>query len=293
MNWQAIEALISHATQKEFKVLQSFSVAGGSINASYKLEGQTESYFIKLNEKHCLEMFVAEAEGLAELGKPNVIRVPTPVCYGESPSHAFIVMENVVLSGGDKHGSLKLGEQLAKLHQVQSEAFGWHRDNTIGSTMQVNKKSNDWVSFYRDQRLQYQISLAKNSGCERELIILGDKLSDNLEAFFTSYHPVPSLLHGDFWSGNYAYDENSNPVIFDPAVYYGDREADIAMTELFGGFSVGFYDVYNAAYSLDDGYQVRKTLYNLYHILNHMHLFGGGYSRQAIVMMKQLLSEIS
>jgi fructosamine-3-kinase len=201
-------------------------------------------------------------------------------------------MESIGVSRGDKYSAIKFGEQLAKLHQTHADTFGWYRDNTIGSTPQVNKQNKNWIAFYREHRLQYQISLAIHKGCGIELQDLGERLCDRLDAFFASYQPKPSLLHGDLWSGNYAYDENSNPVLFDPAVYYGDREADIAMTELFGGFSTDFYYTYSDTYPMDDGYEVRKTLYNLYHILNHLNLFGGGYYQQSIGMMKNLLSEI-
>jgi len=292
MNWRDIELSISTSTKRDFNVLQSRSVGGGSINTAYVLEGESDSYFVKVNGKHYAEMFVAEAEGLAELVKAAVIRVPKPISRGVSSKHAFIVMENINLSRGGQSSAAKLGEALANLHQTHSLEYGWHRDNTIGSTPQINKEHNNWVEFYREHRLLYQIELAVNNGCGRELKNLGDKLCDNLELFFDSYQLKPSLLHGDLWSGNYGYDGDGNPVIFDPAVYFGDREADIAMTELFGGFSMSFYDAYNDASPLDDGYRVRKILYNLYHVLNHYNLFGGGYQQQAVGMMKDLLSEV-
>ena len=292
MNWKEIESSISASTGRDFHVLKSRSVGGGSINSAYVIEGGSENYFVKLNGKHFTEMFAAEAEGLAELAKPAVIHVPIFISWGESAHHAFIVMENIGLSRGVGSSAAKFGEALAKLHQTYSEDFGWYRENTIGSTPQINKKNKSWIEFYRAHRLLYQIDLAVDNGCGRELKTLGDKLCDNLELFFESYEPKPSLLHGDLWSGNYGYDEVGEPVIFDPAVYYGDREADIAMTELFGGFSSEFYDAYNNVNPLDDGYRVRKTLYNLYHVLNHFNLFGGGYQQQAVGMMKDLLSDL-
>ncbi|HFE37451.1 MAG TPA: fructosamine kinase family protein [Gammaproteobacteria bacterium] len=292
MNWLELEARISDATQATFCVQRSVPVAGGSINSAHVLEGAGKKYFVKLNAKSCTEMFAAEAEGLAELAKPGVIRVPQPICWGELADRAFIVMEHIPLSRGDQYSAFQFGKQLASLHRVSAERFGWHRDNTIGSTPQINRQDADWVSFFREQRLQYQFSLGARNGCGREVLNLGEILCENLAEFFHSYQPQPSLLHGDLWSGNYAYDESSTPVIFDPAVYYGDREADIAMTELFGGFSSEFYEGYNHVFPLDDGYPLRKNLYNLYHIINHMNLFGGGYARQAVGMMKKLLSEI-
>ena len=292
MNWQEIEITISNATGRDFKASKSRSMAGGSINSAFVLEGQDESYFVKLNTKHFSDMFAAEAEGLAELKKPNVIRVPFPIAWGESSTHSFIVMENINLSSGSSSSAEKFGKALADLHLTHANEFGWYRENTIGSTSQINSKCNNWVDFYRTHRLEYQLSLAINNGCTRELKTLGEQLCNNLEVFFISYAPKPSLLHGDLWSGNYGYDESGEPVIFDPAVYYGDREADIAMTELFGGFSADFYRAYNDTSPLDDGYRVRKSLYNLYHILNHYNLFGGSYQQQAVGMMKGLLSEV-
>ncbi|MGZ8947750.1 MAG: fructosamine kinase family protein, partial [Methylococcaceae bacterium] len=170
--------------------------------------------------------------------------------------------------------------------------FGWHRDNTIGSTLQINNQSNDWLTFWREQRLGFQLKLAGNNGYGGSLQANGECLCSDMAILFNDYMPQPSLLHGDLWAGNAAVDKLGSPVIFDPACYYGDREADLAMTELFGGFSRDFYAAYQAVWPLDDGYDVRKTLYNLYHILNHLHLFGGGYLRQAESMMAMLLSEI-
>ena len=134
--------------------------------------------------------------------------------------------------------------------------------------------------------------LAAQNGYGGQLQRLGEKLMDSLPAFFADYTPQPSLLHGDLWSGNHAYLQNGTPTIFDPAIYYGDRECDIAMTELFGGYDTDFYAAYRSAYPLDAGYATRRDLYNLYHILNHANLFGGGYARQAEQMMQKLLRNL-
>jgi protein-ribulosamine 3-kinase len=156
----------------------------------------------------------------------------------------------------------------------------------------VNSPGENWVDFYREQRLQFQLELAERNGCGRQLSSRGEQLLAGLHVLFGDYSPEPSLLHGDLWSGNHAWTRAGEPAIFDPAVYYGDREADLAMTELFGGFSGGFYDAYENAWPIDPGYRVRKTLYNLYHILNHFNLFGGGYASQAQGMVDRLLAEI-
>ena len=177
------------------------------------------------------------------------------------------------------------------MHRHTQDRFGWHRDNTIGSTPQPNEKNSDWVVFWQQQRLGFQLELAAQNGIADSLREQGQRLIEVLPSFFSNYRPAPSLLHGDLWSGNYAMDTAGHPVIYDPAVYYGDREADLAMTELFGSLPQQFYSAYEEAWPIDAGYSVRKTLYNLYHILNHFNLFGGGYSSQAGHMIKSLLSE--
>jgi fructosamine-3-kinase len=178
------------------------------------------------------------------------------------------------------------------MHRVTQARFGWVQDNTIGSTPQINTPEEDWIVFWREHRLRFQLHLATRHGHGGRLRERGERLLDEFPRLFAEYQPAASLLHGDLWSGNYAYTREGEPVIFDPAVYYGDREADLAMTELFGGFGREFYAAYREAYPLDEGYAVRKTLYNLYHVLNHLNLFGGGYLSQAQGMIDRLLSEL-
>jgi fructosamine-3-kinase len=175
---------------------------------------------------------------------------------------------------------------------VCARAFGWHRDNTIGSTSQPNSWCEEWLEFFRERRLRHQLTLARRTGHDAggRLQRRGGELLERLGAFFTSYRPAPSLLHGDLWGGNRAADGQGRPVIFDPAVYYGDREADIAMTRLFGAFSGEFYAAYEAAWPLDREAPRRIELYNLYHVLNHLNLFGGGYLAQAQGMIDRLLA---
>jgi fructosamine-3-kinase len=293
---QALEQLIADALGTAFRLSRLMPTSGGSINTAYCLEGNTGTapitLFAKCNRLDLLDMFIAEAEGLKELRKAEAISVPEPVCYGEADGHAWLVTEYIRFGSRKKDSMTSLGMQLADLHYYKAGQFGWFRNNTIGSTAQVNSWSDNWIEFYRDCRLLYQLRLAAGKGLTGSLQNKGERLLADLDVFFFSYSPVPSLLHGDLWGGNCSFDETGQPVIFDPAVYYGDREADIAMTELFGGFSSGFYDSYNEAWPLDDGYRVRKQLYNLYHILNHANLFGGSYAFQAESMMEQLLAEI-
>lgn len=288
--WQTISRAISDATGEPFHAGQHQSVGGGCINSAAKVSDGARSYFVKLNSASSLAMFEAEADGLRELRKPGAIAVPEPLATGSAEGQAFIVMEDMEL-GGRGNGA-QLGRELAQLHRTTQERFGWFRDNTIGSTPQYNDECHDWIDFWREQRLGKQLAMAARKGAGGSLQRKGAELMDNIAVFFSDYAPVPSLLHGDLWSGNYAFRHDGAPVIFDPAVYYGDREADIAMTELFGGFGSDFYAAYNEAWSLDAGYKVRKTFYNLYHILNHFNLFGGGYAAQAEGMIDRLLAEL-
>ncbi|HDP88404.1 MAG TPA: fructosamine kinase family protein [Thioalkalivibrio sp.] len=288
--WDAITASIRAAEGGGFTPADRHGVGGGCINQAWTLTGDGQRYFVKLNDAARLDMFEAEAEGLSELRAANAIRVPRPVATGTAAGRGYLVMEHITFDG--RESSARFGAELAALHRRTAERFGWHRDNTIGATPQVNTWNADWVAFWREQRLGFQLDLAARRGAGTRLVDRGHVLMEHLPAFFADYRPLPSLLHGDLWGGNMETDRDGRPVIFDPAVYYGDREADLAMTELFGGPGGAFYRAYDDAWPIDPGYGVRKTLYNLYHILNHYNLFGGGYADQAERMTDRLLAEL-
>ena len=289
--WDSVASAISDATQCPFTVNRTSSVGGGSINDAYLLEGiDGRCYFVKLNDSRHHQMFVAEAEGLAAIAATNTVFVPSPVTNGKAGGQSFLVLEHLEIGS---HGSATLlGKQLAALHRCIGNGFGFDQDNFIGTTPQPNDWKASWIDFWREHRLGFQLTLAARNGYGGGLQHLGEKLITALPAFFEAYMPQPSLLHGDLWGGNHAYLGDGTPTIIDPAAYYGDRECDLAMTELFGGYSGDFYAAYHDAYPLDEGYAVRKHLYNLYHILNHANLFGSGYARQAEGMMQRLLAEI-
>ena len=291
MEWSAVEKAISQATGENFRIDERVSVGGGCINSAYRLTGAGHSYFVKVNAAHMRHMFDAEYAGLLELQQVRAIRIPRPIVVDECRNHAWLVLEYMQLAphAGD---SSMAGEQLALLHRHQAQQYGWSIDNTIGSTQQINHQEHEWVRFWSRHRLGFQLQQAFYNGFTGRLQQQGRKLLDNLHLLI-DHNPVPSLLHGDLWGGNIGYQKDGTPVIYDPAVYYGDREADIAMTELFGGFSAEFYAAYIAVWPLDSGYAVRKTLYNLYHILNHANMFGGGYAGQAESMIDRLLVEIA
>ncbi len=268
-------------------------VSGGGICRAFHLEGGAGDFFLKLHDRAHASMFEAEFAGLSELRACGAIRVPEPVAHGVAGGDSWLLMEYVRLGdGGGDAAMARLGERLAALHRCTANRFGWARDNTIGSTPQPNGWMDDWIAFWRERRLGFQLDLLARKGrASSRLLDAGARLCEALPAFFAGHAPEPSLLHGDLWGGNRGFAADGEPVIFDPAVYYGDREADLAMTALFGGFSAAFYDAYHASWSLDAGHEARRELYNLYHILNHANLFGGGYAAQAEGMIARLLAE--
>ena len=292
MDWSAIERDISRTTGIAFEVETASDVGGGCINQATRLECAGRRFFVKRNRPELRDMFVAEAAGLQEIIDSNSVRVPRPVCHGASEASSWLVLEYLDLTTAGAETSARLGQQLAAMHRHTATAFGWTRDNTIGSTPQINTQEDDWVAFFRDHRLRFQFDQAAANGAPAALLEAGARLLDGLPGFFAAYDPLASLLHGDLWGGNWGSDRDGNPVLFDPAVYYGDREADLAMTELFGGFDDRFYQSYRQTWAIDPGYSTRKVLYKLYHILNHFNLFGGGYARQAQGIVDSLIAEL-
>jgi fructosamine-3-kinase len=282
--WDEIVEQISAATGKAFRLAKASPVGGGCINEAYRLDGEGGPFFAKLNRADKLEMFEAEADGLRDIAATETVRVPHPVCRGISGGQAYLVLEHMELSS--RGSEAELGRRLAKLHAVPQTRFGWRRDNTIGDTPQPNPASDNWVAFLREHRLGFQCRLAKRNGLRLDG---ADELLGQLDGFFTEYKPRPSLLHGDLWSGNMAYGPSGEPVVFDPATYCGDREAEFGLAEMFGGFGDDFWSAYEAEWPLDPGYSTRKLLYRLYHTLNHFNIFGGGYGSAAEGIIGRLL----
>lgn len=285
--WTAIAAHISRATQQDFQGDHQRPVGGGSINDAYALTDGDRSYFVKLNQASRVSMFEVEAMGLRQIADTRTIRVPTPICWGIEEDRSYLVLEWLDLGYGSHSSWQFMGKNLAAMHRVTSDmGFGWDQNNTIGSTPQINTWSAHWVDFFVEHRLGYQFHLARRQGGH---FPQAEPLLAAVPELLAKHHPQPALVHGDLWSGNAAITSLGEPVILDPAVYFGDREVDLAMTELFGSFPADFYRAYNEAYPLEAGYQKRKTLYNLYHILNHFNQFGGGYEGQANRMIASLL----
>ena len=279
---------LEHALGRSLKGAELQTLGGGCINQALRIRTPQQSLFVKLNQAHCLGMFEQEADGLRELTDAQALRAPQVLGHGLAGNQAFLALEYLPLKGqGD---AALAGELLAQQHRINGPTFGWHRDNTLGATPQPNRQGTDWAVFWREQRLGHQLDLARDNGHGGSLQTRGRLLMERLPALL-AHQPSPSLLHGDLWSGNLSYLTDGQPVIYDPAVYWGDRECDLAMTELFGGFPARFYDAYRNAWPLQPGYGTRRTLYNLYHILNHLNLFGGGYGQQALSMIDRLLAE--
>jgi fructosamine-3-kinase len=286
--WDTIAEHISQVTQTPFRIRDHRSVGGGSINKAYQIADGDRAYFLKLNQPQQLPMFEAEALGLKEMADTGTIKVPRPLCWGTTDRHAYVVLEWLDLGSSDRQAWAEMGKQLAALHRVTSDrGFGWNQNNTIGATPQKNPWTDSWVEFFTEHRMGFQFHLARRRGGH---FPQADALLDAIPDLLAGHHPQPALVHGDLWSGNAAVTRDGTPVLLDPAVYYGDREVDLAMSELFGSFPAPFYQGYEAAYPLDAGYGRRKILYNLYHIVNHFNLFGGGYGAQANRMIGQLLS---
>ncbi len=280
-DWPAVIDGINAAGGSVSHNAKPVPVSGGDISAAWRLG----DVFLKTGPASVLDMFSAEADGLREIAATKTLRVPEVLACGTSASSSYIAMEWIDFDHPDAATEHRLGERLAAMHAAVAERFGWHRDNTIGLTPQPNPWTSDWVEFLRDQRLGHQFRLAADKGYSGQLQALGARLLKRLPVYFGN--PEASLLHGDLWGGNWA-SCRGTPVVFDPAVYYGDRESDLAMTRLFGGFGREFYTAYEASWPLSEGWQERVNIYQLYHVLNHLNLFGRAYLERALTLLEQL-----
>ena len=258
---------IPGSLQVDLGIENAERVAGGCIHDCYRVSIGGTPRFLKANSAEYEDAFAAEADGLAALRAAGM-RAPEPLSHGVAAGHAYLLLEYLDLTGRKDFAAL--GRMLAAAHRKAGARFGWHRDNHIGATPQQNGWSDDWSEFWMERRIRPQIELARRNGFS---------LFPPSPKILEKHKPQPSLLHGDLWSGNAGFTA-SGPIVFDPAVYYGDREADLAMTELFGGFPREFYDAYSKAWPLEKGYERRKPMYNLYHLINHLNLFGAGYLAQ-------------
>lgn len=268
-------------------------VVGGDISTAARIWGEHGAIFVKLCAASERDLFAAEADGLTALIRCDAIRAPAVLGIASTDTQTALLLEWLdirPLTGTED--AMRTGAALAALHRIIDERYGWARDNYIGRTPQRNPQSENWSRFFIQHRLQPQFERAAAHGFKGELQRNGERLCDRAPALFLDYRPAASLLHGDLWHGNVGVLDTGQPVLFDPACYHGDREADLAMTELFGGFPLPFYAAYRQAWPLDGDYERRKPLYNLYHVLNHLNLFGRGYLAQAERMASRLAMEL-
>ncbi len=294
---EALEGALREATRADYALLAATPVSGGCIHTALRLSGETADgkavHFAKVAEMERAPMLVAEAEGLDAIAKVGAVRTPAVIARGEDGEMAWLILEWLDLSPLSPRSASALGTALAAQHRASFPRFGWEKDNFIGASPQGNGWSDDWLGFWRERRLHAQLRMAARNRYPSRMIDRGERLLADCEAFFARHAPGPSLLHGDLWGGNASALADGTPVVFDPAVYCGDREADVAMTELFGGFPKDFHAAYREAWPLEDGYAVRRDFYNLYHVLNHANLFSGGYVEQSARSIDRLLAEIA
>ena len=269
--------------------IESFrAVSGGDIHESSEILCESgKRYFLKTNtaEKH--DLLLAESVNLEAITATQAIKTPRVLGLGGVDNTSFLLLEWLDLKPqGDQY---LLGRQLAEMHKNTSQQFGWPYENYIGYTLQKNNSHSSWAEFWLENRFLPQWQLALDNGFLRNIVALEGDIIRSTEALLRDHCPVPSLLHGDLWGGNKGFTE-AGPVIFDPASYYGDRETDIAFTQMFGGFTQDFYLGYEAAWPLPDGFAFRELIYNLYHQLNHLNLFGEGYSSSCRAYIDRIIS---
>jgi fructosamine-3-kinase len=264
------------------KIKSITPLGGGCIGNSLKVTVENDTnYFVKNYD--IKEMHYTEANGLNELKTANSIRIPRVVKVNDE----FLILEFIESAPKCNNFSEKFGKQFAELHRMQSHMFGYFEDNFIGSTKQINiPQNNNWIEFYFENRLMYQFRLAEKNGYSTKELHQGiQHIEKNIHKILSGSEESPTLLHGDLWGGNYITDQSGNPCLIDPAVYFGHREADLAMTKLFGGFDSSFYSAYNEEYPLKEGWGYRENIYKLYHVLNHLNLFGSGYFSQSMSLI--------
>ena len=284
---KSAESLLSTKTGSKVQITEARAIGGGCINEAFALKTTVGKFFIKFNSASAFPfMFEKEAEGLKILAHTNTISVPEVMGSAESGKMAYLVLQYIESGIPDNNFWNEFGTKLADLHRNTNEYFGLDHDNYIGSLVQSNKKHADFIEFFIVERIEPQLKEARNKG---------EFSQSDLRYFhslFKSLHNIiplekPSLLHGDLWSGNFMVTTDSIPCLIDPAVYYGHREADIAMTQLFGGFQPEFYHAYNQAWPMEKDWQKRMDIFNLYPLLVHVNLFGGSYASQVLLIIRQ------
>ncbi|KFK35308.1 hypothetical protein AALP_AA5G267700 [Arabis alpina] len=275
---------------KSNQITKISSIGGGCINLASHYQTDRASFFVKTNRSIGPEMFEGEALGLEAMYETRTIRVPKPHKVGALPTGGSYIIMEFIEFGGSRGNQAELGRKLGEMHKAgkSSKGFGFEVANTIGSTPQINTWSSDWIEFYGEKRLGYQLKLARDRYGDSAIYEKGYRLIQNMASLFENVVIEPCLLHGDLWSGNIAYDKNSEPVILDPACYYGHNEADFGMSWC-AGFGESFYNAYFKVMPKQPGFEKRRDLYLLYHYLNHYNLFGSGYRSSAMLIIDDYL----
>lgn len=284
--WRSIALQISETLDQDFHLTEHQKIIGGDINEVYRISDENHHFFIKINERERYDLFIQEAFSLTALARPGQLSLPKVITHGTTKENAFLVMDYLPHMDEGEQNWILLGQQLAAHHRhTHDNHYGWDNENYIGRTVQSNKWQRNWSRFFAEQRIGLQLQLLAEQGHSLGTI---DNIVEDCAMMLQHHQPQPSMVHGDLWRGNVGF-SNSTPYLFDPAAYFGDREVDIAMTELFSGFPAEFYDSYQATNPLPDDYQERKQLYNLYHVLNHANLFGGSYIGQAQAIIDNMM----
>ncbi len=282
-----IEKVLTKYIGSDVKINSFSTVGGGSINETYKLSTNEGYFFVKKNSvSQYPQMFKKEVQGLKVLRDANELDIPEVVGISESGDEAFLIIK--FIESGVKTSSFwdDFGQQMAALHKHTNAYFGLDHDNYIGSLKQYNRIHSNWSDFFREERLEKQVRLARDYGrIDKGTVVAFDRFYIKLDDIF----PIESssLLHGDLWGGNFMVNNVGSPVIFDPAVYYGHREMDLGMSQLFGGFDKQFYLSYNSHYPLENGWEKRLDYCNLYPLMVHVNLFGGGYAQSVKSILKK------
>jgi fructosamine-3-kinase len=264
-------------------------VGGGDINQALRAETAAGSFFVKYNTASPPRMFEREAEGLAALAGAGCLRTPNVVGMGAAGGIDYLVLEWLETHRAAPDTGRAFGRALASLHRQTADECGFGADNFIGSLPQANQWTAGWATFFGEHRIAAQLQIGERTGgLPAKLVSLGARLVQRMPNLVPD-DVEPSLLHGDLWSGNYMITDGGQPVIIDPAVYFGHREIEIAFTQMFGGFPDGFYEGYNEAWPLDSGFSSRRDLYNLYPLLVHANLFGGGYVSRCESVIRRYL----
>lgn len=283
--WHFISEQISNCIQQDFICDDIREVKAGDSHKAYKISDGKQRFFVKTNEKSHFSNFEAEREGLEHLNDTKLFKVPKVICSGVVSDHSFLVLEHIAMTQGDDQSWFHFGQTLAELHKTHSQKmYGWQEDNFIGLTPQSNLWQKKWSCFFAEQRIGFMLQLLSEKGHTLANI---DTVVESIKSLLAGHNPTSSMLHGDLWQGNAGFYKNQ-PVLFDPAFHFGDRETDLAMTELFGRFPQRFYQGYADVWPLEADYEYRKPIYQLYHVLNHAVLFGGHYIDSAKITLKNL-----